>query len=597
MSKRSKLTPGLLRRLWTNRDFAESVIRLHWPLLAFALILSVVSTLLELLRPQPIRLLFDLKLLPDPEHLPGLVRDLQLDRYSEFAVVGGICLLVLLISAGLAVSNYLMQVKLAFVGNRIITSLRKITFQHLTSLPSLFHDDQKTGDLVLRLTGDIQMIRSLLVDFAVAVVGRMTLIAGLLATMLWMNPRLALITWLTLPGLVWTTGKATHQVRAITRGIRRKESELAHSAQELIGEMRLFAAYGRRDLEDDKFDRKNIKTSDNSSGASRIEARVAGQAEFTLAIGICIVMAVGAYDIHHDRMSAGELLVFLSYMRTLYKPIRSLVGLSSRTGKAAACVERVLEILEAPITLTDAPDAIEAPRFRGAVRLRDVTMTYGGKVHALRGVDLSIAPGEVVGVVGPSGAGKSSLCMLLPRLYDPDGGSVEIDGVDIRRFTLQSLRSQVCLVLQDAGVFDLTVEENVAFGLREWSREAVIDACKAAGLHETITEMPEGYATLTGERGARLSGGQKRRLAIARALIRDPRVLILDEPFQGLDPVTADSIAETIRANAHGRTTLIVTHQGRFLRGVPRIIRVNRGALAELNVETDETLRSMLLQV
>lgn len=576
-----KIDPTLWRRIWHVRSIARPVLRAHRGLLAGCVALALGLTALELLRPQPIRILFDTLLLPNVERLPQVIQNLGVAEWPASGLVAAVCSLVLVLGLATAAVNYLLETRLAYLGNKIVSRLRKVVFRHLLALPSLFYDTQKTGDLVVRLTGDIHMIRELAVNFVVSIAGRVTLILGMGAMMIWMSPKLAFFALILMPLLAWATWRATGLVRKYTKRQREQESEVAQTVHELIGEMRVFAAYGRIDMEDERFDKQNRSSFKTDLKSRRVRAKLSGAGEVTLALGICATLGLGTLQILDGNMSAGELLVFLSYQRTMFKPIRSLVNLLGRMGKALACSERVLEILETETELRDEPGAIEAPDFEGAIDLRDITLTYAGKADALTGLNLRIEPGDVVGIHGASGSGKSSLCMLIPRLYDADEGVVEIDGVDIRRYTLESLRSRISLVLQEDGLFDLSVAENVAFGLRDWKMRDVETACRAAGIHEDVAALRRGYETVIGERGAMLSGGQRRRLALARALIRNPRILILDEPFKGLDPKTAEGIRETILGMARGRTVLIVSHHDEHFKGCNRIVRIADGQAIE----------------
>lgn len=556
--------------------------------MAACLLFGLVLTCLELLRPQPIRILFDALLLPNKEHLPGFIRSWDLTQWPWQYVLGLVCLSVLVISGAIALIGYILEVKLSYVGNKVVARLRKVVFRHLLELPVLFHDRKETGDLVVRLTGDILVIRDLLVAFVVRVFARTSLIVGMVLVMLLMNPLLTVVALILIPGLVLLTRWSTRRVRALTRRQRQQESDVAQSVHELIGEMRVFAAYGRKDLEDERFDSTSRGSFKNAVKCRRVLARLSSFTELTLALGICATIGLGTRLVMLDRMSAGELLVFLSYLRTMFKPIRSLANLVGRTGKAVACAERVFEILETPIELRDAPDAVAAPPFEGHIAFRNVSLTYGGKAMALRNVDLEIEAGEIVGVAGPSGAGKSSLCMLIPRLYDPDEGCVEVDETDVRRYTLESLRGQISLVLQDASVFNMTVAENVAFGQVDCSKEKVIQACREAELHEMIETLSEGYDTIIGERGAMLSGGQRRRLALARALLRNPRILVLDEPYEGLDRDTSEAIHSTILKLRDNRTIVIVSHHAQHLRGCSRLIELRGGSVVSDSISHRE---------
>lgn len=570
---------SLAQRLWGIRKVARPVLRAQRVRLISCLLLSLCLAFFELLRPQATRLLFDALLLPAPEHLPAFI--LPIMEWGPWRIVALVVGAVLAISGGIALSNYFLEVNVAYMGNKAVSRLRMTTFRHLIGLPNIFHDSQKTGDLVVRLTGDILMVRDLMVDFLVNLATRTTLLVGMVAVMFLMNWQLTLLVAAFIPGLFWLTYWTTGRVNIFTRKQRRNESEVAHAVHEIIGEMRAFALYGRKDLEEDRFDSSNRSSFKQDVKGRKLRARLAGVTELSLGLGSVAVILAGMHEILAGRMSAGELLVFLSYLRTMYKPIRSMTGMVSRTGKAVACAERVLEILETPPVIQDEPGATKAPEFRGEIEWRNVSLTYGGKSSALRGINLRIDAGSIVGISGHSGSGKSSLCMVVPRLYDPDEGEVLIDGQSNRRFKLESLRSRIGFVLQEPGIFDLSIAENVSFGLEECSPEAIEQACREAELHETVAAMPQGYDSPVGERGSLLSGGQRRRLAIARALVRKPRILILDEPYEALDAETACAIRDTILRLAKGRTIIIISHHAQHLEGCTRLIHMRRGTIVK----------------
>lgn len=576
----------LVSRFFRLLSHCAPVVRRNRMQFVLCFLLSLLLTALELLRPQPLRILFDGLLLPNPDGIPAFLKPLGLLEWSPTSLIALVCGSVLAIGIGIGAVNYGLEVNLAYLGNKMMARIRKMTFRHLIALPNIFHDSQKTGDLVLRLTGDILLLRDLLVDFVVSFFGRVTLVVGLLALMFVMNMKLALIALILIPAISWATLRAAKLVGSYTRKQRKQESRIAQSVHELIGEMRVFAAYGNPNVEDEHFASVNRSSFRSDVKSRKVRARLSGATEFSLGVSICLVLGIGALEILEGRMSAGELLVFVSYLRTLFKPIRSITTLVGRTGKALACAERVVDLLETPISIQDSPDAVKAPTFEGRIALRGVDLTYGRKSQALSNVDLVIEAGETVGISGPSGSGKTSLCHLIPRLYDPDRGVVEIDGVDIRKYKIRSLREQISLVLQDPGIFHLSIAENVAFGREEWTSEEVEEVCRLAEIHEDILKMPKRYGTIVGERGSTMSGGQRRRIALARALLRDPRILILDEPYEGLDKQVADSISKTIHRIAQGRTVLLVSHQAEHLAPCSRMIEIREGRISRDTQET-----------
>jgi len=298
-----------------------------------------------------------------------------------------------------------------------------------------------------------------------------------------------------------------------------------------------------------------------------------------LALGTCLVIWFGVTRVQAGAITPGDLLVFTAYLSTLYKPVRKLAAMTGRIAKATASGERLMEIFDLEPEVREAPGAITAPPLKGKLAFEDVSFRYPGGGPVLDHARLEIEPGECLAIVGESGAGKSTLGRLLLRFYDPVAGRVTVDGHDLRDLTLSSLREQISIVLQDSVLFATTIRENIAYGRLDATEEEIVAAARAAGAHDFIEDLPDGYDTIVGERGATLSGGERQRVAVARAILRDSPILVLDEPLTGLDAATAVQVAGALRAAANGRTTVLIAHDDISLSIADRIVEVRDGAL------------------
>jgi ABC-type multidrug transport system fused ATPase/permease subunit len=306
--------------------------------------------------------------------------------------------------------------------------------------------------------------------------------------------------------------------------------------------------------------------------------------QVVLALGSCIVLWYGIVRVRDGAISPGDLLVFLAYLRTFYKPIRKMAGMTGSVAKAVASGERLIEILDLKPDVSEAPDAMDAHRFKGDVVLDNITFSYGKGQAVFENATLHLEAGKITALVGSSGSGKSTVARLLLRFYDPISGAVRFDGVDARRFTLNSLREQVALVLQESVLFATSIRDNIAYGKLDATDEEVFAAARAAGADDFIRALPDGYETVVGERGATLSGGQRQRIAIARAMLRDAAILILDEPLSGLDDRTAAEVAEALRLAARGRTTVLIAHDAHSLAIADKVVRVAKGTFVPADV-------------
>jgi ABC-type multidrug transport system fused ATPase/permease subunit len=459
--------------------------------------------------------------------------------------------------------------------------LRARLFGHLQKLSLRFHDSQRTGDLITRLTSDVATVQEAATETGVDVVKNLFQGAGLFALMLAMNWRFALVSLWVAPLLWFITSRAKQQVRRSSRAARASNGLLASLAQETLTSIRVVQGLSQEPQQLERFQEHNRRSLEAYQQGIEHQARMAPRVDLLEAAGLSLVMAVGALEVMSGAASVGDMVVFFAYLNKLYSPMKSLSKVTVLLAKARAASDRILELLEARPEVVDLPGAVGAPVFAGGVEFRDVSFRYDAARPALARISFRIVPGEKVALVGPSGSGKSTILSLIARLYDPNSGAVLIDGRDVREYRLRSLRGQISMVLQDALLWSGTVEENVAFGRPDASFPEVVRACVLADADEFVRELPEGYRSILAERGASLSGGQRQRIAVARAILRDAPILLLDEPTTGLDAASEEALLQALERASEGKTTILVSHHPRCTRFVDRVLVLDQGQIVE----------------
>ena len=533
-----------------------------------ALLLGATVALTEVVKPWPLQLVFDFVLQPiaAPAALgklsgPSALFAPLFEGYTpgNIVMVAAISMLVISIVGGIA--EFSQTVIMSNVGQTIVAKLRRDLFRHLMKLPPLYHLSRRQGDLIMRLTGDIVLMRELLVGSLLDSASAMLVILGTLAAMLWMDWRLTLLSLSIVPVVALPSALFSRRIRRLVRSNREKEGELASNAGESLGAIHVLQAFGGAERAAKAYERQNRSSLRSGLKTGRVEAMLTRTLDLLTSSGTAVTLLLGTGAVARGELTAGGLLVFLTYQRTLFKPVRQIARVAARTAKASACGERVLEVLETPVDIKDRPGARDAGRLTGEIELVNVTLRYPRGDVALSDVSFRVPAGSVAIIRGESGAGKSTLLTLLPRLMDPTGGSIRMDGVDIRDYTVDSLRSQVAMVFQDSVLFGLSVRENIAMGDPEASEARVLAAAEAAGVMRFVNDLPQGLDTVLGERGAQLSGGQRQRVALARAALRNAPILILDEPFSHLDETSRDHVLAALHNVSAGRTVLLVTHQ------------------------------------
>jgi ATP-binding cassette subfamily B protein len=541
--------------------------------LASSLGLTLLVVTLDLLRPWPIKVLFDRVLMPvGPASGPwGLSARATLIA----AALATVCIAALhgILSAGSALAG-------ARVSKKLTVRVRRQVFDHLHRLALPFHLSSRTGDLLIRLMGDVNAVRDAMFMSWIDLISRGLLFAATATVMLVLEPWLALLALLPVPLLALELGKSSKELRNVARKQRQMEGGAAAFAAETLRHIRLVKAYATEERSTRQFAQDSRSGERAGLKAARISADMDRKTEILTGVGLALVLFVGAHWVLAGRLSAGTLLVFLSYTRSMYKPVRKASGQGARLSKAVASAGRLIEVLRIPPEDSEAGRA--APRFRGDLALRDVRYVHPGGLEALRGVSLDVRGGELAVLQGPNGSGKTTLASVLLRLMSPDDGEVLIDGEPVDVFQLQSYRGRFAYVPQDIQLFGATVRENILYGRPDGSPEEVEVASRAALFHEVAQRLPDGYDTALGEGGATLSGGEARRLMLARAALRQARILLLDEPLAGLDPQARAIVSSAIRRIASGRTTIVISH-GPALEVDPDVVfHLREGRVAEV---------------
>ncbi|MFN8025867.1 MAG: ABC transporter ATP-binding protein [Acidimicrobiia bacterium] len=491
-------------------------------------------------------------------------------------------LLVLLV--GLGVVNFGLAYVRRFVGGRfgidVQHDLRTTIFEHLQRLDFARHDELPTGQLVSRASSDLALVQGLLAFLPLAT-GNLLLFVLSLAVMLVLSPLLTLIVALTVPALVVVSLALRRSMYPAQWDALQHAGEVAQVVDEAVTGVRVVKGFGQEDRELGRLADTATGLYRSNVRAVRIQARYSAMLQAIPAFGQVGVLALGGWLAIEGHISVGTFLAFATYLAQLLAPARMFAGMLAMAEQARAGAERIFDLLDSTPVVTESPTAAPLALRGGEVVLRDVTFGYLSHEPVLRGFDLHVAPGETVALVGASGSGKSTVGMLLPRFYDVQGGAVEIDGVDVRDVTLDSLRRSVGVVFEDAFLFSDTVRANIAYGRPEATDDEVVRAARAAGAHDFVAALPDGYDTRVGERGLTLSGGQRQRLAIARAILTDPEILVLDDATSSVDARTEEQIHATLRELMETRTTVLVAHRRSTLRLADRVAVVEHGRAVE----------------
>nr|AEQ20560.1 lipid A export permease/ATP-binding protein MsbA [uncultured bacterium CSLD10] len=488
---------------------------------------------------------------------------------------------VLLIAAFGAVCSYAEKRTTTSVGEWVAHDLRRTLYSHIQRLSLAYHDQKRTGDLISRVTSDIDAIQSFVSSGLLgALVSSLTLV-GMVGVMLYLNWRFTLIALSVAPVLFVVVYSYTRRIKKAAREVRKKEGEIVSVIEEVLSSIRVVKAFAREDYEQRRLEEQSLESVEMALRARSIKAKLSPLVEIIVACGTALVLWFGARMALDGSLHEGDLVVFVWYLGKMYKPMQELSKMTDTFSKAAVGYERIKEVLETDGQVLDLPNARPAPRFVGRIEFQDVTFGYEPRDPVLSNVRFTIQPGQTAALVGPTGAGKTTIISLIPRFYDPSGGRITIDGRDVRSFTQKSLRQQISFVLQETVLFHGPVWHNIAYGKPEAMRSEILRAAELANAHEFIEKMPEGYDTIVGERGVTLSGGQRQRIAIARAVIRNTPILILDEPSSGLDAVSEKLVFEALDRLMEGKTAIVIAHRLATIQRADVIFVVDGGRIVE----------------
>jgi ATP-binding cassette subfamily B protein len=469
-----------------------------------------------------------------------------------------------------------------WVGGRFIVNLRTALFGHLQGLSLGFFDRRSLGDMISRLSDDVEEIEELMLSGVTSSLAYLFQVFFFVGALFYLEWRLALVSLFVAPLFWFAARHFSRKIKRAAREERRRSGSISAVAEESLSNAALVQAYNRQEDEIARFHRENEGSFTAQMAATRLSSLFSPLVNLIELAGVIVVIAMGAYELSQGRLTIGGLLVFMVYLGQLYRPIRGFSSLLNSFYEASAGAERVIEFLDEKPSVDNKPWAHPLHGVRGIVEFDSIRFSFpGAKKPTLDDVSFRVGPGEVLALVGPSGAGKSTVAKLLLRFYDPDAGSVRLDGHDVRDLDIHSLRENVAVLLQETLVFDGTVRENIAYGRPEATEEEIVAAAEAADAHGFIEALPEGYDTVIGQKGRLLSGGQRQRLAIARAMIRDAPVLILDEPTTGLDFASSEKIIGPLRRLMSGRTTIVVSHNLLTVRDATRIVVLEEGGIAE----------------
>ena len=534
------------------------------------------------------------QLLPEATwgHLQGTVNFLSgwfdnIPAAGSFGHLIGLVLIMVGVSVFTMITSSVRGYMMAWVGQNITRRLQNETYEHLNALSIDFFHERDTGNLMSRITHDVSRLRDFIANGLQDIVGDSLTIIFMCAIMVHYNWKLALWTLIPIPCLIFFTIFFGKKMSKVYHVLWKRYANISTILASTIPGVRVVKAFARERYEINRFSDLTYQVFSGEMNAAKLGTLYRPIMEFIVFSGRTIIWLVGGWQIFQGDLELGTLFMFQSYMMGFIRPVHTLCQMNERFIRAGTSAERVFEIMDTPPSVADKEDAVALGHIRGAVEFRDVHFSYDGEKNALNGVSFTVEPGEMIGLVGHSGAGKSTLINLITRFYDPNDGTIMIDGHDSRDIQVKALRQQVGVVLQDPFLFQGTIAENIGYSKPGASRREIIAAARAANAHDFIIKFPDGYDTLVGERGARVSGGERQRISVARAILKNPRVLILDEATSSVDTETESKIQEALERLVQGRTVFAIAHRLSTLKYADRLVVLKEGEVDEIGTHEE----------
>lgn len=546
------------RRLW-HHTWAHK-----GPLLAAAVSVALVS-FLNLVIPQLTRITFD-SIIPR-------------QQYGQIWLIAGAILATALL---LGILTYVRSYAMSVVGQRVIFDLRNRLYQHLQTLSMSFFDNRRTGELMSRVTNDVNALQQLITSGAMEIFTDAFTFTAIIILLFFADWQLTALLVLTFPLMVFTTQRFGGRIRSAYREVQENMADVNNHLQDTISSIRVVKSFANEEYEIQRFSERNRRSMEANIHAVKLWSVFFPIIDIMNYLGTVVVIGFGARQVMIGRLSTGALVAFIAYLQQLHRPVRRFGRIINVIQQAAAASERIFEILDTQPDVAEKPGAVDLPRVNGHARFDGVSFSYNKQDRVLFDFSLEIEPGMTVALVGPSGAGKTTVANLLARFYDPEEGRITIDGRDVRDVTLSSLRGQMGIVSQEILLLHGTVRDNIAYGKPDATPAEIEAAARAANAHDFIVGFPQGYDSPIGERGIKLSGGQRQRIAIARAILKDPRILILDEATSQLDSEAESLIQEALSRLLEGRTSLVIAHRLSTIQRAHRIVVLDEGRIIEV---------------
>ena len=522
-------------------------------------------------------------------YLPWIIKDMVdqvlKEKNTEMLNYIVISIIVVFIIRGIAFygQSYLMN----YVGQRVIIDIRKAVFEKLQRLSLDFYDKNKTGTIMSYVTNDVNALQSAMVENVVEMVTESVILIASIVMMIYLDWRLFLVTFSTFPVVLLFIDQFGKRIRKSGSRIQEASADITSVLQETVSSARVIKSFVREEYEINRFDKENMNNFRANMKYAQLSATLTPTIEFVAAVGVTIILWYGGNSVIDGTITAGSLVAFLTYAVNISNPIKRLSRVIGNIQRAMAAAQRVFDVLDLPESIKNLPEAKVLPTVKGQVSFNNVSFSYNPGEQVLNNVSFNVKPGEMIAFVGPSGAGKSTVASLLPRFYDVTDGSITIDGEDIRRVTLDSLREQVGIVPQETVLFNGSVYDNILYGRLDATKEEVEAAAKAANAHNLIMELPNGYQTMLGDRGVNISGGQRQRISIARAILKNPQILILDEATSALDTESERVVQEALDRLMIGRTSFVIAHRLSTIKNADKIMVLEKGTLAEMGTHEE----------